>query len=129
MRDCWQPFFMLNLLKIVDLDGWRQYSEQTSEPFKKLTRGGEVIYAGRLRGAPVPIKGEGIDASDYNTMLLVKYPSTKGFLDFIDSPEYQAAYTHRFHALEEGKSHLVATFPVAGSATEGLAVKVPGADD
>ena len=68
-----QPFFMINLLNVVDLEKFSQYSVATAGIFKELARG-ETIYVGRLRGAPVPVKGEGIDTSDYNVMMLVKYP-------------------------------------------------------
>ena len=120
-----QPFFMINLLNVVDLEKFSQYSVATAGIFKELARG-ETIYVGRLRGAPVPVKGEGIDTSDYNVMMLVKYPSISGFFKFIDSPEYHAAYAHRFDMLENGKSALIASFPITGTATKGLATKVPG---
>lgn len=124
-----QPFFMLNLLRIVDLEMYGKYNEKTATIFKEKTGGAEAIYGGRLREAPVPVKGKGVDTSDYNFMLLVKYPSISGFFRFIDSPEYHAAYPLRFGCLEDGKSTLITSFPIAGTATEGLATKVPGADD
>ena len=123
-----QPFFMLNLLSIVDMDSFFKYNAETADIFRELAQG-EAVYVGRLRGAPVPVKGKDIDTSDYNVMMLVKYPSTKGFFKFIDSPEYAAAYPHRFNCLEDGKSALIASFPVTGTATEGLATKVPGTND
>ena len=122
-----QPFFMANFLAIADLGMWQQYNAAVDAVFKRS--GGEAVYAGRLRGAPVPVKGDGIDTSDYNVLLLVKYPSSKAFLEFIDSPEYQAAYHLRLGALEHGKSTLITSFPMGGSATLGLATKVPGAAD
>ena len=123
-----QPFFMLNLLKLVDLEAFGRYSAETASGFKELARG-ETVYGGRLRDAPVPVKGVDIDTSDYNFVLLVKYPSISGFFAFIDSPDYHRAYPHRLNALEDGKSTLIASFPLTGSATEGLVTKVPGADD
>ena len=123
-----QPFFMLNLLKVIDMEEFSKYSANTASIFKDLA-GGEAVYVGRLRGAPVPVKGEGVDTSDYNVMMLVKYPTVSGFFKFIDSPEYHAAYPHRFRSLEDGRSALIASFPITGSATEGLATKVAGAND
>ena len=123
-----QPFFMLNLLKVVDMDKFFEYNSATAGIFKELADA-EAVYVGRLRGAPVPVKGMDVDTSDYNLVMLVKYPSSKGFFRFIDSPEYHAAYPHRFRSLEDGRSALIASFPITGSATEGLATKVAGAND
>ena len=123
-----QPFFMLNLLKVVDMNLFFEYNAKTASIFKEMARG-EPVYVGRLRGAPIPVKGIGIDTSDYNVMMLVKYPSVRDFFKFIDSPEYHAAYPTRFNCLEDGKSTLIASFPIAGTATEGLATKTPGAGD
>ena len=123
-----QPFFMLNLLKVIDIPMYMKYSAETEYSFKEYAKG-EATYVGRLREAPVPVKGEGIDTSDYSVILLVKYPMISSFFKFIDSPEYQAAYPLRFGCLEDGKSTLISSFPLAGAATEGLITKVPGADD
>ena len=123
-----QPIFMLNLLKLVDLEKFGRYSAAVKGVFEELARG-ETVYAGRLRGAPVPVKGQDIDTSNYNMALLVKYPSISGFFKFIDSAEYQAAYPLRYEALEDGKSTLIPSFPMTGTATEGLPLKVPGAND
>ena len=71
-----------------------RYQAASREPFVQLARG-EVVYAGGLRESLVPIAGIGIDTSDYNLLLLVKYPSSHGFFAFIDSPAYQAAYPYR----------------------------------
>jgi uncharacterized protein (DUF1330 family) len=122
-----QPFFMLNLLNVSNMEEFSKYNVETAGIFKELAHG-EAVYVGRLRGAPVPVKGEGVDTSGYNVMMLIKYPSVSGFFKFIDSPEYHAAYPHRFRSLEDGKSALIASFPITGSATEGLATKVPGED-
>lgn len=123
-----QPFFMLNLLNVVDMEEFSKYDAKTDNIFRELARG-EAIYVGRLRGAPAPVKGAGIDTSGYNVMMLIKYPSIVGFFKFIDSPEYLEAYPHRFRCLENGRSALIASFPIAGTATEGLATKIPGAND
>eukprot|EP00966_Prymnesium_polylepis_P095319 2207960-Prymnesium_polylepis.1 len=42
-----------------------------------------------------------------------------------DSPEYQAAYHHRYNALDDGKSALITSFPLGGTATEDVESKVP----
>ena len=123
-----QPIFMLNLLKLVDLEKFGKYNAAVKGVFEELAHG-ETVYAGRLRGAPVPVKGQDIDTSDYNVVLLVKYPSIRGFFQFIDSAPYQAAYPLRYEALDEGKSALIPSFPMTGTATEGLPLKVPGAND
>ena len=123
-----QPFFMLNLLNVCNMEEFSKYNAETATIFKELA-GGESVYVGRLRGAPVPVQGAGIDTSDYNVMMLIKYPTISGFFKFIDSAEYHAAYPHRLRSLAEGQSALIATFPITGTATQGLATKVPGADD
>ena len=123
-----QPFFMVNMLKVNDIEMFGAYSAATDGVFKEKARG-ETVYAGRLRGAPVPVRGDGLDTSEYNVVLLVKYPSIKNFFAFIDSAEYQAHYHLRVNALEDGKSSLVASFPMGGTATEGLQTKVPGSAD
>ena len=123
-----QPFFMLNLLNVVDMEEFSKYSTKTDNIFKEFARG-QAVYVGRLRGAPIPVKGEGIDTSNYNVMMLIKYPSISGFFKFIDSPDYHEAYPHRFRSLQNGMSALIASFPITGNATEGLATKVPGAND
>ena len=119
-----QPFFMLNLLKINDFAGWAKYNDATRVPFVQLARG-EVVYAGRMSDSLVPVSGIGIDTSEYNLLLLVKYPSSKGFFAFIDSPQYQAAYHHRYNALENGKSALITSFPLMGTATTDVETKEP----
>ena len=119
-----QPFFMLNLLKIKDFEGWMRYQAASREPFIQLARG-ELVYAGGLRESLVPIAGIGIDTSDYNLLLLVKYPSSHGFFAFIDSPAYQAAYPYRHNALKDGKSALITSFPLMGTATEDIKTKAP----
>ena len=115
---------MLNLLKIKDFEGWMRYQAASREPFIQLARG-ELVYAGGLRESLVPIAGIGIDTSDYNLLLLVKYPSSHGFFAFIDSPAYQAAYPHRYNALEDGKSALITSFPLMGTATNDVETVVP----
>ena len=119
-----QPFFMLNLLKIKDFGEWAKYSDASRVPFIQLAQG-EAVYVGRMSDSLVPIAGIGIDTSEYNLLLLVKYRSSKGFFAFIDSPEYQAAYHHRYNALEDGKSALITSFPLMGTATNDVETVVP----
>ena len=72
-----QPFFMLNLLKIKDLEGWMRYQAASREPFIQLARG-ELVYAGGLRESLVPIAGIGIDTSDYNLLLVSRFKEEIG---------------------------------------------------
>ena len=106
------PFVMLNLLKIVNLELWTNYYTAVDEKFKAV--GAENLYSGKMSGAPVPIKAEGIDTSEYNLVLLNKFPSADAFFELIDSAEYQAAYHFRFNSLEKGKSSLIVTFNAFG---------------
>ena len=124
-----QPFFMLNLLKIDDFASWAKYSALCAELKEFQESGAETVYAGQVGDKfdmPVLVAGDEIDTSGYSLLLLVKYASKDGFFRFIDSPGYHAAYAHRLKALEDGKSTLIPSFPFAGSATQGLKVKIPG---
>jgi uncharacterized protein (DUF1330 family) len=111
-----QPFFMLNLLKVTDVDSWMKYCDLAQAPFEMC--GAVNIYSGSLKGTPVPVKAEGIDTSDYNLVLLNRFPSTDAFFAFVDSPEYQAAYPYRIKGCEAGKTSLIVTLPMGGTATE-----------
>ena len=109
-----QPFFMLNLLKIVDLESWTKYYTAVDAKFNEV--GGENVYSGLLRDAPVPVKAVGIDTSDYSLLVLNKFPSANKFFEFVDSDVYQAAYPDRYKAFEDGKSSLIVSYPMVGSA-------------
>ena len=52
-----QPFFMLNILKIVDMEAWTEYYTKVDEKFKEI--GAENVYSGLLRDAPVPVSAAG----------------------------------------------------------------------
>ncbi len=108
------PIMVLNLLEIVDLEQWTKYAEGVDAKFKAV--GAENVYSGLLRDAPVPVRAAGIDTSDYSLVLLNKYPSADAFFELVDSDVYQAAYPHRLQACAKGKSSLIVTFPVTGTA-------------
>jgi uncharacterized protein (DUF1330 family) len=110
------PFFMLNILKIVDLDAWTEYYTNVDAIFKEV--GAENVYSGLIRDAPIPVKALGIDTSDYSLVVLNKFPSANKFFEFADSDVYQENYHLRLKALARGKSSLLVTFPLAGSAVD-----------
>ena len=100
---------------------WNAYTAAVDAKFREI--GAENVYSGLLRDAPVPIKGDGIDTSDYNLVLLNKFPSANKFFEFVDSDVYQAAYPKRFKAFENGKSSLIVSYPLVGTAvTKGTSV-------
>ena len=91
------PIHMLNLLRYKP-DGGREtyakYAAHTSPLLEK--RGGKAIY--RSDGRATVIGGE-----EWDTVLIVEYPSRDAFKDMITSEEYQAGVHLRHEALEDSR--------------------------
>ena len=97
------PVVMLNLLKFkAKADGadgtsgedeYRAYGDAAVAMIEQ--RGGSVIWAGRADQVLI-----GDPAQDWDTVLLVQYPSRAAFLDMVAQPEYQEAHKHRESGLE-----------------------------
>ena len=89
------PFVMLNLLKFSDADG-SAYAEYARRAAPFLERyGGEVVYAGECAQALVAPAGH-----DWDSVLLVRYPSRAAFLEMIADPGYREITTLRSAGLQ-----------------------------
>ncbi len=93
---------MLNLLKFKErADGeqgtgaqaYARYGDAAVEMIE--ARGGKVLWAGRADQMLI-----GDPAEDWDTVLLVEYPSRRAFIEMVTAPDYQAAHSHREHGLE-----------------------------
>ena len=74
-------------------------------PYSRGESERRIVYGGRLRGAPVPVKGVGIDTSDYNVLALIKYPKVKGFIDFTSTAQSTSPTTICATAASRRESH------------------------
>ncbi len=98
------PVVMLNLLKLKPQGraGYAQYAERIRPFLRQL--GAEVIYVGdcsTILVAPA--------AHDWDTVLLVRYPSRAAFSRMVANPEYQKITGLRTEALQDAV--LQATIP------------------
>jgi uncharacterized protein (DUF1330 family) len=91
-----QPFVMLNLLRYAKDGGRDTYAEYAAQaqPFLEAI-GGELLYAGDTGLALVAP-----DAHDWDTILLVRYPSPQAFLEMVSNPDYLKVTEIRTRALE-----------------------------
>jgi len=104
------PVVMVNLLRYkrdaegnkVGLEEWAKYTEGVTPML--LALGGKPIWGGRLDSVFI-----GSTNSEWDTVLLVEYPSREAFLGMISSPEYLEIHQHRLNALES--AGLIATTP------------------
>jgi len=113
-RDISGPVRMLNLLRFRDTADYSEYPDLA--PDDSLT--GEEAYD--LYGAVVlPLLGSfgakpvlmgsggslliGPDDAQWDRVLVVEYPSVATFLEFIQSPEYQAISGHRTAAVADSR--------------------------
>jgi uncharacterized protein (DUF1330 family) len=93
---------MLNLLKFKEraedeqgtgAQAYGRYGDAAVEMIE--AKGGKVLWAGR--GDQILI---GDPAEDWDSVLLVEYPSRQAFIEMVTAPDYQAAHSHREHGLE-----------------------------
>lgn len=102
------PVVMLNLLRYKGDEGrasYRRYAESITPFLEKV--GGEVIYAGDCATTLVGAPGH-----DWDTVLVVRYPSRQAFLDMVFDAEYQKVTHLRSEGLEAAV--LEATKPWGG---------------
>lgn len=95
------PVVMLNLLKFKpraegeEGSGAAAYARYGEQVVKMLERqGGKILWMGR--GDQVLI---GDPAEDWDTVVLVWYPSRKAFIEMVTRPEYEQIHQHREHGL------------------------------
>ena len=106
-RKTGEPIFMLNLLKFkakaeykdrrkTDLTGRQAYALYGSGFDAVMAPlGTEIIYSGDIRGFLI-----GFGEDDWDSVALIKYPSTDVMLDMFRNESYQAIQIHREAALE-----------------------------
>ncbi len=97
-----QPVVMLNLLKYKQQasdgegsgeDAYRKYGQAAVAMVEE--RGGRVLWMGR--GDQILI---GDPDEDWDTVVLVQYPSRAAFLDMVSQPDYLKAHEDRESGLE-----------------------------
>ena len=99
------PVVMLNLLRYRP-DGGREQYRQYVDHFRRTSarHGAEVLYVGDGSSVLVAERGQ-----EWDTVLLVRYPSRQAFSDMVRDPEYSAGTHLRSGALAEAV--LQATVP------------------
>jgi uncharacterized protein (DUF1330 family) len=100
------PVVMLNLLKFdkqaKDGEGsGREAYERYGDEMQKImdARGIKLLWRGRADSVVI---GDD-DADDWDTVLLVEYPSRKVFLEMSGSKEYEGVGKHRTSALLDSR--------------------------
>jgi uncharacterized protein (DUF1330 family) len=98
------PFVMLNLLRFAE-NGRARYAEYSAGVVPLLAGvGGEVVYFGAAAGTLIAEPG-----SEWDAVLLVRYPDRAAFLRLVGDPRYQAIVHLRSEALAD--SVLQVTLP------------------
>ncbi len=92
------PIAMVNLLKFNANSGVESFSkyEEFTIRFIKEKLGGKVIYKGKYI---MPLIGEG----DWDSVLIVEYPSIASFLKMQMDEEYLKMLPYRINALAESR--------------------------
>lgn len=96
------PVVMLNLLKYKEraegeegsgADAYAKYGEAAVRMINET--GGRLLWQARADQILI-----GDPAEDWDTVLLVEYPSRKAFLDMVSRPDYMKSHGHREAGLE-----------------------------
>jgi uncharacterized protein (DUF1330 family) len=101
------PVYMLNLLRYKPEGGRERYAEYgaAAQPFLEGV-GGEIVYAGECSTLLV-----GPDGHDWDTMIVVRYPSRGAFGEMVGNPDYQATTHLRTEALEDAVLQATTPWP------------------
>ena len=103
------PIVMLNLLRFrqtarykegeASYSGREAYQKYSEVAFGKVQGvGDEMVWKGRaLAGVIAP------QEEQWDSVLLVRYPSKQAFMSMLADPEYREATKHRTAALEEAR--------------------------
>lgn len=96
------PVVMLNLLKFKaraageDGSGAEAYQRYGDVVVKMVEdQGGRILWQGRADQVLI-----GDPAADWDSVVLVEYPSRKAFIDMVTAPKYEEAHEHREAGLE-----------------------------
>ena len=103
------PVVMLNLLKFAEratgngasdgMSGRESYGKYGDGVRKLLeSKGGRVLWQGKADSVVI-----GSDADDWDTVILVEYPSRQAFLEMTSSDEYREVGKSRTSALADSR--------------------------
>ena len=96
-EDDGQPVVMLNLLRFKPDGGRERYAEYANAIIPHLNKvGGEVVYLGDTATALVTPDTD----TDWDAVLLVRYPNRQAFSTMVADPEYQQITHIRTEALD-----------------------------
>jgi uncharacterized protein (DUF1330 family) len=96
------PVVMLNLLKFKaradgdtgsGADAYQRYGETAVKMVEE--QGGRVLWQGRADQILI-----GDSEQDWDSVVLVEYPSRKAFIEMVTKPKYEEAHEHREAGLE-----------------------------
>jgi uncharacterized protein (DUF1330 family) len=102
-----QSFVMLNLLRYAKDGGRETYAQYAAaaQPFLEAS-GGKLLYAGDTGlGLVTPA------SHDWDTVLLVRYPSPQAFLEMISNPDYLKVTEIRTRALDAAVLQVTTPWP------------------
>ena len=95
------PVVMLNLLRYKPDGGRESYEAYGAKALPFLQEAGaEILFAGE---AASPLIGE--ESANWDTVILVRYPSVQAFLDMVTSEDYQAITHLRTEGLDRAELH------------------------
>lgn len=104
-EDTGGPVVMLNLLSYKADGGRESYEAYGAKALPFLQEAGaEIVFAGE---AASPLIGD--EDSDWDTVILVRYPSVQAFLDMVTSEGYQQITHLRTEALDRAELHPLAS--------------------
>ena len=100
-EDTGGPVVMLNLLSYKPDGGRESYEAYGAKALPFLQEAGaEILFAGE---AASPLIGE--ESANWDTVVLVRYPSVQAFLDMVTSEDYQAITHLRTEGLDRAELH------------------------
>ena len=112
------PVVMLNLLKFKHAaegeagsgeDAYQRYGKTAIAMIEE--RGGRILWQGRSNQVLI-----GDPAENWDTVVLVEYPSRQSFIEMVSNPDYTKAHKHREAGLE--RTIVIACTPVVDRITK-----------
>ena len=100
-EDTGGPVVMLNLLSYKPDGGRESYEAYGAKALPFLQEAGaEILFAGE---AASPLIGD--ESANWDSVILVRYPSIQAFLDMVTSEDYQAITHLRTEGLDRAELH------------------------